>query len=116
MIQCKTSSYVAVVAYGQSFPAPCKKSAQVALNTVATTLRITGSVEAVNDACHSVWGIVVKTSTTSARAAIGRLLCSCIRYGPRRPAVAGARIVPGDTLATKLCNGCTSMTDIHTQA
>ena len=33
----------------------------------------TGDVEALNDACHSVWGIAVKTSAASARAAIGRL-------------------------------------------
>ena len=34
----KTSSYVAVVAYRQSFPAPCKKAAQLGLYTVATIL------------------------------------------------------------------------------
>ena len=30
--------YVAIVAYGQSFLAPCKKSAQLGFYTVATTL------------------------------------------------------------------------------
>ena len=34
----KTSSYVAVVAYRQSFPAPCKKAAQLGFYTVATIL------------------------------------------------------------------------------
>ena len=39
---------------------------------MAITLE-TGSVEALNDACHSAWGIAVnKTSTTSARAAISQ--------------------------------------------
>ena len=35
-------------------------------------LRI-GGVEALNDVCHSAWGIAVKTSTTSACAAIWQL-------------------------------------------
>ena len=35
-IYCKTSSYVAIVVYGQSFPAPRKKSAQIGLYTVST--------------------------------------------------------------------------------
>ena len=33
----------------------------------------TGGVEALNDVCHSAWGIAVKTSTTSACAAIWQL-------------------------------------------
>ena len=37
-IRSKTISYVAVVAYGQSFPAPHKTSAQLGLYTVATSL------------------------------------------------------------------------------
>ena len=37
-IRSKTISYVAVVVYGQSFPALRKKSAQLGLYTVATTL------------------------------------------------------------------------------
>ena len=37
-IRHKSSSYVAVVAYGQSFPTPHNQSAQLGLYTVATTL------------------------------------------------------------------------------
>ena len=38
LIHLETSSYVATVAYGQSFPAPRKKLAQLGPYTVATTL------------------------------------------------------------------------------
>ena len=40
----------------------------------------TGGVEALNDACHSVWGIAVKTSATLARAAIWQTVSRQPRY------------------------------------
>ena len=41
----------------------------------------TGGVEALNDACHWAWGIAVKTSTTSACAAIWQTVSRQPHYG-----------------------------------
>ena len=79
-ILCKTISYVAIVAYGQSFSVLRKKSAQLGLYTVATTLEQVVLKLQLNDSFHSAWGIAVKMSTTLACVPIWQTVSRQPRY------------------------------------